>query len=52
MNSWAALGARKAEVTRPFRSGDHKASIEDGPLVSIFREGWLLSGPILRDIFV
>lgn len=47
MNSWATLGARKAEVTRPFRSGNHKASIEDSPLVSTSRQGWLLSGPIL-----
>lgn len=36
MNSWAALGARKAEVTRPFRLRDHKAAIEGGFLVSSF----------------
>lgn len=47
VNSRAALGARKAEVTRPFRSGNHKASIEDSRLVSTSRQGWLLSGPIL-----
>lgn len=34
-NSWAALGARKAEGTRPFRSGDHKAAIEEGPLSQV-----------------
>lgn len=47
LNSWAALGARKAEVTRPFRTGDHKAPIEEGPLVSTSGQGWLLSDPIL-----
>lgn len=47
MNSRAALGARKAEVTRPFGSGDHRASIEDSAFVSTFGQGWLLSGPIL-----
>ncbi|KAF6104348.1 hypothetical protein HJG60_011304 [Phyllostomus discolor] len=52
VNSWAALGAGKAEVTRPFRSGDHKAAIEEGPLVSTFGQGWLLSGPIIKGFCV
>lgn len=39
VNSGAALGAGKAEVTRLFRSGDHKAAIEEGPLVSTFGQG-------------
>lgn len=40
----AALEARKAEVTRPFRSGDHKSSTEDSLLASTSRQGCLLSG--------
>lgn len=35
-NSWAALGARKAEGTRPYRSGDHKAAIEEAPCLKFW----------------
>lgn len=35
----------------PFMSGDHWASIKDGPLVSTFRRDWTLNGLILCDIF-
>lgn len=33
-DSWTALGARKAEVMRPFSFGGHRTSTEGGPLVS------------------
>lgn len=49
-NSWASLGARKAERMKPFRSEDHKAVIES-PLVSSFEQSWLLSGPIINGFF-
>jgi hypothetical protein len=43
------LGARKAEEMRSFRSGSHRPSTEDGGLLRIFREGWLLSSPKLGE---
>lgn len=45
MNSWAALGARKAEAKRPFRSEDRRASIEESSFVSALGQGGLLCGP-------
>lgn len=46
VNSWAALGARKADMKRLFKSGDHKASIADRPLVSTLRQVGLQSDSI------
>lgn len=47
VNSWATLRARKAEVKRPFRSGDRKASSSaDSSLVLTLRQGGLLSGSV------
>ena len=52
VNSWATLRARKAEVKRLFRSGDHKASIADSRLVLTLRQGGLLSGSVFGGFYL
>lgn len=55
-NSWAAMGARKADVRRPFRSGVTGLLLRTALLSQNFQGGWLPSGPIfggggIRDFF-
>lgn len=49
-DSWAALGAREVEVTRPFSSrGSQGFDRGWSTCLRIFREGWHLHGPVLGE---